>query len=114
MSLFDLSDPLVFGFDVIGLPRPQGSVRAFVNKTTGKAQIVQGGSADARKALGSWREAVAAEARDCHHANAFPTGTFGIGRLLDCPVQVPSHLPPAAPQVPPEDDPHVADRRPVG
>lgn len=61
MTLFDPGDPSVAAFTVLGLPRPQGSVMAFM--AGGKPRVAQGGSKTSRQALSSWREAVAAEGR---------------------------------------------------
>lgn len=49
---------------MLGLPVTQGSHSAFVNKATGRARIVEGGSTAARQRHRSWREAVRAEAQD--------------------------------------------------
>jgi Holliday junction resolvase RusA-like endonuclease len=44
-SLFEPADatydPGVLAIDVLGMPAPQGSKRAFVNKKTGRAQVVE-------------------------------------------------------------------------
>lgn len=61
MTLFDPSDPSVIAYTVVGIPRPQGSVMAFM--AGGKPRVAQGGSKTSRQALSSWREAVAGEAR---------------------------------------------------
>jgi crossover junction endodeoxyribonuclease RusA len=74
VTLFD--GPDVVTFDVVGTPSTQGSMRAFI--AGGKPVVAQGGSAASRKALSSWREAVAAEAR----------AAFAGAPLLACPVQV--------------------------
>lgn len=78
MSVFEGPDVIVF--DVPGLPRTQGSVRAILPKNSKKPIVVQGSSATARKALGSWRSDVAAEARRWRLHRPF--------ELLTCPVRV--------------------------
>ena len=55
-----LAEALVVEITVRGIPVPQGSMRAFVNPKTGRAQIVsmqRGGS------LGAWRDRIATEAQ---------------------------------------------------
>lgn len=84
MTLFDLSDPLVIGFDVVGTPSTQGSVRAFI--AGGRAHVAQGGSKASREALSSWREAVAAEARRAQEQRATAMG--GQPGLWKCPIQI--------------------------
>jgi Holliday junction resolvase RusA-like endonuclease len=49
-------------FTVRGLPQAQGSVRAFVNRATGRAMVATEGNKP-RSPLGAWRTAIAAEAR---------------------------------------------------
>lgn len=46
--------------DVIGLPAPKGSKKAFLHKTTGRPVVVE----SAGRALRSWEEAIAQAARD--------------------------------------------------
>lgn len=48
-------------FKVYGTPVPQGSVRAFNNG--GRARVTQGGSAESRRKLADWRQAIGEEAR---------------------------------------------------
>lgn len=48
-------------FKVYGTPVPQGSLRAF--NVGGKARVSQGGSAEGRRKLGDWRQAIGEEAR---------------------------------------------------
>lgn len=50
-------------FAVDGIPVPQGSTRAFVIKGTTRAIVTQGGSKQRRDDLGTWRQAIAARAR---------------------------------------------------
>lgn len=45
----------MISFDVIGQPAPQGSKKAYVNKYTGRANLVE-----SSKGVGPWREAVKA------------------------------------------------------
>lgn len=60
----------VVSLEVLGLPAPQGSKRAFVRG--GRAVLVEGGSARGGQAVASWREAVRAEAqRWCWAHRAF-------------------------------------------
>lgn len=54
-----MSDPI--RFKVYGVPVPQGSMRAF--NVNGRARISQGGSAESRRKLGDWRQAIGEEAR---------------------------------------------------
>lgn len=64
MTLFDLSDPLVIGFDVgdAGRPRPQGSMRA-IRDRAGNCRMVEGGDDQSKAKLRAWRKAVKTAAR---------------------------------------------------
>lgn len=64
-------------FKVYGVPVPQGSLRAF--NVGGRARVSQGGSAEGRRKLADWRQAIGEEAR-----RALPENT----PLLDGPVYV--------------------------
>jgi crossover junction endodeoxyribonuclease RusA len=64
-------------FKVYGVPVPQGSLRAF--NAGGRAVISQGGSAEGRRKLADWRQAIGEEAR-----RALPDDA----PLLDGPVYV--------------------------
>lgn len=48
-------------FKVFGAPVPQGSLRAF--NVAGRARVSQGGSAEGRRKLADWRQAIGEEAR---------------------------------------------------
>lgn len=50
-------------FDVIGLPASQGSKTAFRNQYTGRINVVEGGTRNARMKFAEWRQAVIEEAR---------------------------------------------------
>lgn len=50
----------IVAFTVHDLPRPQGSKRGFINKSTGKVALVESGG----EPLRSWREAVKSAALD--------------------------------------------------
>lgn len=51
-------------FRVLGSPAPKGSARAFLNKRSGRAQLIPSGSATNAKKLASWATAVREAARD--------------------------------------------------
>jgi crossover junction endodeoxyribonuclease RusA len=48
----------VIRIDVLGIPAPKGSARAFVNRRTGRAVVVASGSRVNEKRLIAWGEAV--------------------------------------------------------
>jgi Holliday junction resolvase RusA-like endonuclease len=54
---------VVIEFVVLGIPAPQGSKSAFVNRRTGKAIVAEGGTTEARSRHKSWRYAVSEAAR---------------------------------------------------
>lgn len=63
MSLFDVDVPATargpITFEILGLPAPQGSKSRMPN-----GAIVEGKSAEQRRRHGSWRDSIAAAARD--------------------------------------------------
>lgn len=61
----------VVELNVTGLPAPQGSHSAYVNKTTGRAVIMHGSSNVGRAKLEAWRGAVAGEAKRWMAENGF-------------------------------------------
>ena len=64
-------------FAVVGEPVPQGSKKAFVNKKTGRGQVVD----DNKKTLRDWRNDIRVKATDwCEDR--------GLPEPLDCPVKV--------------------------
>lgn len=67
-------------FIVLGVPVPQGSKTAFMNKNTGKAIVTEGGTTEARTRHKSWRYAVSEAARGYLRAHPMPP--------LDEPVAV--------------------------
>lgn len=56
-------------FFVAGTPSTQGSKTGFVNHRTGRVVVTEGSSKEARERHRSWREAVAAEARNATEAH---------------------------------------------
>jgi crossover junction endodeoxyribonuclease RusA len=65
----------VVELNVTGLPAPQGSHSAYVNKATGRAVIMHGSSNVGRAKLEAWRGAVSGEAKRWmaeHHTDASP------------------------------------------
>jgi Holliday junction resolvase RusA-like endonuclease len=67
--------------DVIGVPKPQGSKIAFVNKATGKAGMKEQGERGQR----AWRSAVAQVARDAAHDAAPFDGPLGLNVVFRMP-----------------------------
>lgn len=73
----------MISFRVAGEPKTQGSMSAFVVK--GRAVVVQGGSKARRESLGSWREAVAAEARRALDGAGLITGPVALTLMFGLP-----------------------------
>lgn len=62
---------------VHGEPYPQGSMRAMVDKRTGQARIIPGGSNEAMRKHKAWRKAVTTAAQLHRHRNGYPVPMTG-------------------------------------
>ncbi len=85
MTIAAFMEPVVL--EVYGIPQAQGSKTAFRNQHTGRMQVVEGKTKDARERFKDWREAVAQAARDWQAEHNAP--------LLDeaCSVTIHFRLP---------------------
>lgn len=71
---------VAFSFTVLGIPAPKGSMRAFVNRKTGRAQLAQASSPSGAAKLDDWKSAV----RGAAVAKSMDPGfTF----LVDVPIR---------------------------
>lgn len=74
----DLDIPVAaIQLEVLGRPAPQGSKRAFVNKYSGKAMMVE----QAGESLKSWRASVSDAAREAWNDNPVFLGPVGLGTM---------------------------------
>lgn len=62
--------------NVYGLPAPQGSHSAYVNKATGRAVMLQGSSTTGRAKHKEWRASVTDSARSWMAANGYETSPW--------------------------------------
>lgn len=93
-----MSDSLEF--NVIGLPSPQGSKRAFVNKHTGRAAIVDANPAPLR----DWRSAMRQAAADAMGDTCAPYFTGPVAVRLTFRLPRPASVKRDWPSVPPDVD----------